>query len=244
MRDWEVKKFIPLYLQVADWIRENIYGGDWNYGEQIISENQIVDMLKVSRGTVKKAIAILCNEGLLTQVRGKGTFVTDNNIAYPLGRGLLSFAESLERQNIKFATEVIKEKIEKANAYTSQKLNIPEGSDVFYLERIRSVDGEKVMLIENRINIALCKTIDEIDFTTNYLFPMIEKISKRKIKFAESKYAARIVGQDRAQLLNIPEDAPVLHLEQIVHLDTNVPVEFGNVWLKSNKYYLGMVYQR
>ncbi|EPK1728075.1 GntR family transcriptional regulator, partial [Escherichia coli] len=44
--------------------------------------------------------------------------------------------------------------------------------------------------------------------------------------------------------LDISEDAPVLHLEQLVFFSRGLPVEFGNVWLKGNKYYLGTVLQR
>ncbi|CAM6430352.1 hypothetical protein ESCOCP311B_13265 [Escherichia coli] len=51
-------------------------------------------------------------------------------------------------------------------------------------------------------------------------------------------------GARRSQVLDISEDAPVLHLEQLVFFSRGLPVEFGNVWLKGNKYYLGTVLQR
>lgn len=244
MHEFQKKEAVPLYIQVADWIREQIYDGTWNYGEKIISENQLGEVLAISRGTIKKAIAQLCEEGLLTQVQGKGTFVTDDKISYPMGKGLLSFAESMTEQHIAFTTEVLERRFESANAYTAQKLNIAEGDTVFYLKRVRSVDGEPVMLIENRIHIELCKGLDQVDFTTQSLFASIEKISGRKIKFSEARYAARTVGHDRSRYLNVHEGAPVLHLEQVVHLDTGAVIDFGNVWLKSNRYYLGMIYQR
>ena len=98
---------IPLYQQVVEWIRESIYTGDLVEDDRIPSEYQIMDMLEVSRGTVKKAVAQLVKEGVLIQVQGKGTFVKKENVAYPLGEGLLSFAESLESQKIHFTTEVI-----------------------------------------------------------------------------------------------------------------------------------------
>ena len=48
---------IPLYQQVVEWIRESIYTGDLVEDDRIPSEYQIMDMLEVSRGTVKKAVA-------------------------------------------------------------------------------------------------------------------------------------------------------------------------------------------
>lgn len=46
---------IPLYQQVVEWIRESIYTGDLVEDDRIPSEYQIMDMLDVSRGTVKKS---------------------------------------------------------------------------------------------------------------------------------------------------------------------------------------------
>ncbi len=156
----------------------------------------------------------------------------------------MSFAESLESQKIHFTTEVITSRIEPANRYVAEKLRITPGQDILYLERLRSIGDEKAMLIENRINIELCPGIVEIDFNQHNLFPTIESLSKRKIRYSESRYAARLIGNERGHFLDICEDVPVLHLEQLVFFSRELPVEFGNVWLKGNKYYLGTVLQR
>lgn len=66
---------IPLYMQVSEWVRGKIYKGELSKGDRIPSENQIMEILQVSRGTVKKGVTMLVNEGLLVQVQGKGTFV-------------------------------------------------------------------------------------------------------------------------------------------------------------------------
>lgn len=235
---------VPLYLQVAEWIRENIYKGELTTGDRVPSENQIMERLGVSRGTVKKAVSMLVKEGLLIQVQGKGTFVKSENISYSLGEGLLSFAESLESQHLKFQTRMITSRVEAASKLVASKLRIAAGAPILYLERVRSVEGEKVMLIENRINLEYCPGIETVDFNSNNLFPTIEKLSGRKISFSESRYAAKIIGAERGHYLEVSDDAPVLHLEQLVFFQQEMPIEFGNVWLKSDKYYLGTVLQR
>jgi len=235
---------VPLYLQVSEWIRGNIYKGDLTTGDRVPSENQIMDMLGVSRGTVKKAVTMLVNEGLLVQVQGKGTYVKSENISYSLGEGLLSFAESLESQHLHFETEVIESRMDTASKLVASRLGIELGAPILYLKRVRSVEGEKVMLIENRINIAHCPGIEKVDFNKNNLFPTVERLSGKKIASSESRYAAKIIGAERGHYLEVHEDAPVLHLEQVVYFENSIPLEFGNVWLKSDKYYLGTVLQR
>ena len=119
---------IPLYMQVSEWVRGKIYKGELGKGDRIPSENQIMEILQVSRGTVKKGVTMLVNEGLLVQVQGKGTFVKKENISYSLGEGLLSFAESLESQHLSFTTEVIDSYIEKASKGVAEKLQIEPGT--------------------------------------------------------------------------------------------------------------------
>lgn len=75
MKTLSKSSHIPLYQQVVEWIRESIYSGELVEDDRIPSEFQIMDMLEVSRGTVKKAVDQLVREGVLVQVQGKGTFV-------------------------------------------------------------------------------------------------------------------------------------------------------------------------
>ncbi len=79
----------------------------------------------------------------MIQVQGREHLSKKENVAYPLGEGLLSFAESLESQKIHFTTEVITSRIEPANRYVAEKLRITPGQDILYLERLRSIGDEK-----------------------------------------------------------------------------------------------------
>ena len=234
----------PIYLQVADNFRNNIYSEKWGTGEKIPSENQIMSELKISRGTVKKAVGILVEEGLLEQIQGKGTYVKGNDISYPLSGGLLSFAESLENQNLGYETSVVTSELRVSNNDIATKLKLKEGDDYFYLERIRSVEGEKMMLIESRLNHYIAPGIEKVDFNAEKLFHAIESKSGNQIKHSVNRYAARIIDGKRAKILEVPENSPVLHLEQLVYLENGEPIEFANVWLKANKYHIGTILQR
>lgn len=234
----------PLYLQVSDYLRNKVYSEEWGKEEKIPSENQIMMELGVSRGTVKKAVNLLVGEGLLQQIQGKGTYVTKNKISYPLQSGLVSFAESLESQKLNYTTKVITSELRKATNEIASRLRMNVGEDYLYMKRIRSVDDEKIMLIENRLNINVCKGLEKHDYNKESLFSVIEEITGKKIVYSESRYAARVVGEERAKILEVDVNAPILHLEQIVYLEGDIPVEFGNVWLKANMYYLGTVLKR
>ncbi|WP_444649539.1 GntR family transcriptional regulator [Companilactobacillus zhachilii] len=238
------ESMIPIYQQISEGIRNLYYAGDLQSGDQIDSEQKLAESLHVSRGTVRKAISTLIEEGTLIQIHGKGTFVTNHDVAYPLGTELHSFAEILEMQDLPFTTRVIKQDLLPANDLIAKNLNIEPGDNYLYLERLRSVKGEKLMLIENRINIQDCPGIENINFNNTSLFAEIEKIANKKIEFARSTYEALTVGSERGSLLEIPADSPILKMQQNVYFGTNDPIEYGSVWLKGNKYFLTTTLQR
>ncbi|WP_276886018.1 GntR family transcriptional regulator [Anaerococcus lactolyticus] len=235
---------MPLYSQISDDIRNKIYSQELSENQKIPSESELMDKYGVSRGTVKKALKILVDEGVLKQIQGKGTYVSNSKISYALGNGLISFAESLNEQNIEYETKLLELDFRKASKTIARALKINEGDEYLYLKRIRSSNSEKIMLIENRINYKKVQGIENTDFTKDSLFKKIEEITGMKISYSESKFAAKIIGDERANLLDVSPKSPVLHLSQIVYLENNEPIEFGNVWLKSEKYYLGVMLQR
>jgi DNA-binding GntR family transcriptional regulator len=66
---------VPPYLQLAAIIRGQIESGDLAPGQQLPSALTLAATYQVSAPTVKKAISLLKDEGLITGVPGYGTFV-------------------------------------------------------------------------------------------------------------------------------------------------------------------------
>lgn len=237
---------MPLYMQVADWIRENIYAGVWKAGENIPSEYQLTDILRISRGTIKKAVETLAAQGLVLKVQGKGTFVTNSNVSYSLGtngHGYLSISESLDIAGVNYKTEVIKACFIKTTESIARKLQIQEDK-VFYLERIRIINNVRAIFMENWINPVLCPNMGMYDFNKETLFPVIERLSGHKIKFIKGNYMARSIGGKRGNLLGIDERTPILYGEQLAHLDNDVPVDLGVIWLRSDQYCFNLTLYR
>lgn len=97
----------PKHVQLADLLREKIYSKQWAVSSRIPSEHDLMSLFGVSRGTVRRAIKSLVDEGLLVQRHGRGTFVAKPEITHPAGMRPLSFAESLRQQGKDYVTHVI-----------------------------------------------------------------------------------------------------------------------------------------
>lgn len=225
----------PLHAQVADYVREKVYARQWGVDEPIPSEHELASMLELSRGTVKKGIKTLVDEGLLVQHPGRGTFVTKPIMARPASGHLLSFAEAMGEQGIAHETQVVTRETCAASALCAEKLALEVGERYLYLERVRSVAGRPVMYIESHLNLRACPGLELADFTHESVFAAMERTSGLAIGRSRVAYRARVAGKRRGALLDCDEHAPILQMEQLVHLADDTPVEWGSVWLPANR---------
>ncbi len=65
----------PRYVQVASTLRRRIREGHWAVGDKIATLEELENEFSVARVTVRQAIELLQEEGLLRSHQGKGTFV-------------------------------------------------------------------------------------------------------------------------------------------------------------------------
>ena len=75
--DLDRKSGVPYYIQLKEQIRKRITQGVWTAGTKLPTERELAESLSLSRNTVSQAYKDLESEGILSSVRGRGTFVED-----------------------------------------------------------------------------------------------------------------------------------------------------------------------
>lgn len=68
-------KPLPVYLQIAELLARQIKAGYWRQGERLPTEAELAENLNVAVGTLRKALALLAEQGVLERVQGSGTYV-------------------------------------------------------------------------------------------------------------------------------------------------------------------------
>lgn len=74
-------KAAPKYLEILKWINEQIQTKKLTAGQKMYSENELKDMFGVSRQTVRHAIGILEQDGIIRRIQGSGTYINDSRLA-------------------------------------------------------------------------------------------------------------------------------------------------------------------
>lgn len=92
---------MPLHLVISEKLREQILSGKYPPGSQLPSEFDMGVQFEVSRTTVRRAIANLINQGLVSAHRGRGVFVKERQkVIFSLSNPLSFFATELARQGV------------------------------------------------------------------------------------------------------------------------------------------------
>ncbi len=95
---------MPLYIQLADKIRQEIREGKINPGDKLMSESEMVKYYQIGRLTIREALSVLVNEGLLIKHHGKGTFCA----AVPPDEKRLKFDLLLDTTDVYFIPYYLK----------------------------------------------------------------------------------------------------------------------------------------
>jgi DNA-binding GntR family transcriptional regulator len=119
--------------------------GDLSPGDRLPSEPDLARMLGVSRSSLRAAIALLEEDGLVQRLHGSGTYVTDR----PLMRNDLSrnfgVTSMIEAMGLEAGTEGERSAKEPAPPDVAQAFGVKPGDPVSALHRVRTADGRPVV---------------------------------------------------------------------------------------------------
>ena len=71
---------LPAYVKIHDQIKKDIDEGIWEIGERLPSERDLAETFEVSRMTLRQAITLLVEEGVLERRVGSGTYVASTRV--------------------------------------------------------------------------------------------------------------------------------------------------------------------
>ncbi len=223
----------PLHVQIAALFRDDILSGRWPAHYKLPPEPALAEELGVSRGTLRKALAILIDEGLLVQARGRGTFVTAGVLEPMIAQQLHSLSEDFRAQGFVLDTRVVSARLERLPLTVQALLGAPGSTPGLRLARVfRGPQGPLAYLV-NCVRADLCPGIEEVDFTRNSLFDVLERTYDLPIAEGRRTFSAEPAREDVAEALEVAAGTPVLYLEQVTYSRDGRAVEYSDVWINS-----------
>lgn len=151
---------LPLYVQLRDALLREIREGGLEPGDRFPSESAIRGRYRVSRATVRQALADLEAGGVIRKVQGLGSFVAAPKIRHvPL---LTSFTELARSQGFTPSHRVLTSSLEDVPADAAGELGLAEGTRCRFLRRLFLADGSAVGLAETWLPVSALDGHDEL----------------------------------------------------------------------------------
>jgi len=214
---------VPLYYQVAEQIERAIFEGALAPGDRIANEVALAEELGLSRPTLRQAIQLLVDKGMLVRKRGVGTQVVHPPIKRTVE--LTSLYDDLRRSGHRLETRVLGCELVEADELVASRLRVPEGAQTWCLERLRSADGEPLALMRNHVPGSITDLAD-VDFTTTGLYEHFRSEGIH-LRVAHQTISARRAESSEARLLGARKGDPVLTMERTSFDDSGRAVEYG-----------------
>ncbi len=203
----------PLYQRVADRIANRIYDGHWRPGEPIPNEFALAEEFAVSQGTIRKAMSLVEEAGLVDRQQGRGTFVKKLSeersyfhffrLAHPHG----------ERVTPEPDEELITERI--ATATEQQTFRLKAKEKVVVVDRLRCVNGIRATCEHIVVPEPLFKDILNLKEPLPLaLYPFYHQQYGIFVLRADEYISAIAADQQTATDLKVPVGSPTLQVNR------------------------------
>jgi GntR family transcriptional regulator len=195
-------------------LRARILAGEWRPGERMPSEPELARRRTVSRSSVRAAITMLEEDGLVSRRHGSGTYVTHgppplNDLGRNFGVSSLIASTGMQPGTTEQSSGAVA-----APAAVAEALGVAEGEPVSSLRRVRTADGRPV--------------VDVTDWCrTEHLAPEeLPEIAEGSIYAAladrglavftgVAQLTPRNAGGDVARRLGVPSGTMLLTIDQV-----------------------------
>lgn len=224
---------VPLYVIAYRALRAMIEDGTLAEGDKLPPEPDLARHLGVARSTVRMALLVLNEDGLIRTIHGKGSFVC-NVMSAGEQQGFeryRSVTEHIQRAGMQPGTSFQKISTQTADSFVSECLQIPEGESITVILRVRTADGEPVAYTEDFVP---SWVVEEVKDFEGSLTAKMESEWGITIDRAVCTVAPTKAGRDRGKLLKLPASTNLLLVSQVVYSREGRAVLFSKQYFRSD----------
>jgi GntR family transcriptional regulator len=218
--------FSPLYRQIKALILQALESGEWRPGQAIPSEQELATRFNVSQGTVRKAIDEMAADNILVRKQGKGTYVASHNDPRQMFRFLRLVPE--EGNLVHPESVPIDCRRAKAGQEVANALSIEPGSAIIILRRILKFEKKPIVADEIYLPEEIYQgfNLEMLRLWNSSLYSLFETRFGLRMIRAQDRIRAVAADHAAAELLQVPEGAPLLSVERVTYTYGDKPVEW------------------
>ncbi|MCC4319807.1 GntR family transcriptional regulator [Streptomyces malaysiensis] len=213
--------------EIADALRQAIDREEYTVGSLLPPETELATHYGVSRGTVRQAIATLTAEGLIGSRQGARRVVLTSRRSQTFAE-LRSFAQWARAMGREATGRVVAQEHRPATEEDSVRLQLPVGTPMLHVLRVRGLDGEPVLVertvYADWISPAVAAIEPDCPSVTQRLYDDTDLV----FAYGEHVIDAVAAGAQDAELLGIRRTSPLLRVRRVTTTREGRPVEWSD----------------
>ncbi|NLP49633.1 GntR family transcriptional regulator [Bacillus sp. RO1] len=227
-------KQTALYLQIKETLIQRIQEKIWLPNKLIPTEQELMKEFEVSRTTIRQAISMMVQDGLLERQQGRGTIVKSQQLVGSLGR-LKGFAEEVLERGLTPYSQLIRAEFS-TDLYHEKAMLQTEDESILVIERIRFADNLPIAYERScwpkSIGVKLMK--EELNQANFYQILEQNGIALRK---ASEKISAMNATMHEADLLGIRAGEALIEMTRLSYGLDDKPIEYTRTKFRSDQYH-------
>lgn len=225
---------IPLHHQIKESLTLQIASGQWRPDDEVPSEADLCRHYGVSRGTIRRALADLENQGLVERRQGRGTFVARRKFeGSVLGSYTLYRSGTVPHDP---ESRVLSRGRRTAPPDIKRLLGLEGPAEVYEVERIQFMAGVPITLMRSLIPTDLCPGLETKDLSQEHFYRVLEREFGLALLRAE-EYLEPVLADDYvAGHLQITAGAPIFQVERHSFTVGDRACEFRIAYMRGDRY--------
>jgi GntR family transcriptional regulator len=213
------------YRQVAEGLRMRIAKGVYGPGGTLESEAELGRLFGVSRITVRKALELLRDEGIVRSRKGSGWSIAIDPVRQVLGT-FPTVEASLRDDGVAFRRRVLEFGFLPAPPDVAAPLEIDPGAEVLRVRRLNFADDHAFDLVTTWVPGELGGPLSRSEVEDHGVFGSLRHHGVELVDIRQS-ITASLAGEEEAGLLEVVPGSPILVLDQVTTGAAGAPVKFS-----------------
>ncbi|MBP2702895.1 GntR family transcriptional regulator [Microbispora sp. RL4-1S] len=212
------------YEQIAGDLRDAIVRGEYAIGAQLPSEAELADRYGAARGTIRQAVAVLVNEGLVGSRQGARRIVLGSERSQSFAE-LHSFAQWARSMGYRASGAVVRSDRRPCTQSEAARLSLTPGEEVLTVLRLRRLDGEPVLLERTVYAGWIAPAVERLDPSCESVTQELYDAVGLVFAYGEHLIDAVAAGSEDARLLGVRRGSPLLRQRRTTTSQEGRPVE-------------------
>ena len=223
---------VPLYHQVAQAFEQAIREGRLAPETKLENEVDLAKRYNISRPTLRQAMDKLVRDGLVVRRRGVGTQVVGPRVRRSLK--LSSLYNDLRDSGVQPTTSVLTFETVVSADEVADRLGLPAETEVYHLRRLRSIDGQRLGIMENYLPLSV-GTLTRESLEQDGLYNVIRR-QGTDFQMAHQTVGATVATADQAELLGVSPGSPLVTVQRTALDSSGTAIEFGDHVYRADLY--------